>query len=82
MMFDEDIKQAITFMTDDTYVLKGTYNGDFKSGATITWDEGYDEVFKHTTGNTAVYIDFNGNEWDYEVCDVNSAQRILDNLKN
>ena len=33
------------------------------------------------TGKYATYIDFNGFEWEYEVCEVSSAQKVLNELE-
>lgn len=62
-------------------VMEGAYTGSFSSGVTISWDDGWDEKFKHSSGSTATLIDGNGFDWDYKVCDVDEAQKVLDGLK-
>lgn len=39
-MFDTDKKKVVYFGTNDTYVSKGSYEGDFDSGVTINWEHG------------------------------------------
>ena len=81
-MFDTDAKAVVYFGTDDTYVSRGTYTGDFSTGVTITWDHGeWTEKFTHKSGNYATLIDGNGFDWEYKVCDVDKAQSILNNLQ-
>lgn len=81
-MFDTDKKTVVYFGTNDTYIEKGTYTGDFSTGVTITWSHGeWTEKFTHKSGNTATLIDGNGWDWEYKVCDVEKAQNILDGLK-
>lgn len=81
IMFDEDGKKVVSFSTNDTYVMKGTYSGSFSSGVTISWDDGWNEKFKHSSGNVATLTDGNGYDWDYKVCEVYDAQEVLDDLK-
>lgn len=82
-MFDTDTKQVVTFSTQDTYVDKGTYSGDFNSGVTIKWNHGeWTEKFSQSDGSSyAVMIDGNGFEWSYQVCDIMEAQEILNELQ-
>ena len=82
-MFDTDTKQVITFSTQDTYVDKGTYSGDFNSGVTIKWNHGeWTEKFSQSDGSSyAVMIDGNGYDWSYQVCDIMEAQEILNELQ-
>ncbi|MBP3936204.1 MAG: hypothetical protein IK954_01305 [Clostridia bacterium] len=81
-MFDTDNKTVVNFGTNDTYIQKGTYTGDFSSGITITWSHGqWTEKFTHKSGNSATLIDGSGWDWEYKVCDVADAQEILDGLK-
>lgn len=82
-MFDTDTKQVVTFGTQDTYVDKGTYSGDFNSGVTIKWNHGeWTETFSQSDGSSyAVMIDGNGFEWSYQVCDIMEAQEILNELQ-
>lgn len=81
-MFDTDTKTVVYFGTNDTYIEKGTYTGDFATGVTITWSHGeWTEKFTHKSGNTATLIDGNGWDWEYKVCDVEKAQKVLDSLK-
>lgn len=82
-MFDTDTKQVVTFGTQDTYVDKGTYSGDFNSGVTIKWNHGeWTENFSQSDGSSyAVMIDGNGFEWSYQVCDIMEAQEILNELQ-
>lgn len=82
-MFDIDAKKVVYFGTNDTYVDKGTYSGDFNSGVTINWSHGeWTEKFVNkNNSNTAMLTDGNGFEWKYEKCDVSKAQTILDGLK-
>lgn len=84
-MFDVDNKTVINFVTNDTSITKGTYSGDFAAGVTMTWEAGGDiwtEKFIYKEGDsTAVWIDYSGFEYpDYEFCDVETAQSILDKL--
>lgn len=81
IMFDEDTQKVVYFGTDDSYVMKGSYTGSFNSGVTISWDDGWDENFKHTGGSNATLVDGNGFSWSYEVCDLDKAQSILDGLQ-
>lgn len=80
-MFDTDTKTVIYFGTNDTYIEKGTYTGDFSTGVTITWSHGeWTEKFTHKSGSTATLIDGNGWDWEYKVCDVEKAQKVLNSL--
>lgn len=81
IMFDEDTNSVVSFGTNDTYVMKGSYSGSFSSGIIICWDDGWDETFKDPNGNIATLIDGNGYDWIYEVCEVDIAQNVLDALK-
>lgn len=82
-MFDTDNKTVVYFGTNDTYIEKGTYSGDFASGVTINWSHGeWTEKFINKNGSSnATLIDGYGTEWEYKVCDVTEAQKILDGLK-
>lgn len=81
-MFDTDTRTVVYFGTNDTYIEKGTYTGDFSTGVTITWSHGeWTEKFTHKSGNTATLIDGNGWDWEYRVCDVEKAQKVLDDLQ-
>ena len=81
-MFDTDTKTVVYFGTNDTYIERGTYTGDFSTGVTITWSHGeWTEKFTHKSGSYATLIDGNGWDWEYKVCDVGAAQRILDGLQ-
>ncbi len=82
-MFDTDTKKVVTFSSQDTYVDKGTYSGSFSSGVTMTWDHGeWTDKFKYSEGSSkATYIDGNGFDWDYTVCDIETAQERLDELQ-
>lgn len=80
LMFDTDTKTAAQFGTDDTYLYKGPYTGDFSSGITIAWDHGqFTERFVYQDGSsTGTYIDGNGFDWEYSKCDLEEAQSLLD----
>ncbi len=82
-MFDEDTKEVVYFGTNDTYVQEGVYSGDFSSGVDINWvNDGWHETFICETDNSVtVLTDGNGYDWEYEVCDVENAQEILDSIK-
>lgn len=81
-MFDTDTKTVVYFGTNDTYIERGTYTGDFSTGVTITWSHGeWTEKFTHKNGNHATLIDGNGWDWEYKVCDVGTAQRVLNGLQ-
>ncbi len=86
-MFDTDEKTMVYFGTD-TGSMEGIYSGDFASGVTMTWELGGDtwtEKFIYKEGsNTATWIDYYGIEYpdEFEVCDVETAQKILDSLEN
>lgn len=82
-MFDTDKKTVVYFGTNDTYIEKGTYTGDFATGVTITWSHGeWTEKFTHKSGNSATMIDGSGWDWEYKVCDIAKAQKVLDGLSN
>lgn len=80
IMFDTDTKTAAQFGTDDTYLYKGPYTGDFSSGVTIAWDHGeFTEKFVYQDGSSiGTYIDGNGYEWEYSKCEPGVAQAVLD----
>lgn len=82
-MFDTDNNTVVYFGTNDTYVEKGTYTGDFASGVTINWSHGeWTEKFINKKGsNNATMIDGYGFEWEYRVCSVEEAQNILDEFQ-
>lgn len=80
IMFDEDTNDVVSFLTNDSYVMTGSYSGSFSSGVTISWDDGWNEEFTHAGGNSAILIDGNGFEWGYVICDVGDAQDVLDRL--
>ena len=81
-MFDTDKKAVVYFVTNDTYVGRGTYTGAFSSGVTISWDHGeFTEKFIYTGGTTATLVDGNGFEWEYKPCDVSEAENILNNIR-
>lgn len=81
-MFDTDTKTVVYFGTNDTYIERGTYTGDFSTGVTITWSHGeWTEKFTHKNGNHATLIDGNGWDWEFKVCDVGTAQRVLNGLQ-
>ncbi len=81
-MFDTDKKAVVYFGTNDTYIEKGTYTGDFATGVTITWSHGeWTEKFTHKSGRSATLIDGSGWDWEYKVCNVEEAQKILDTLR-
>lgn len=79
-MFDTDSNAIAQFGTDDTYLYKGTYTGDFSSGVIMTWDHGEwtDKFIYSGYASKATYIDGNGFDWEYESCDLKNAQKILD----
>ena len=82
-MFDEDNNTVIYFSTNDTFIMKGTYSGDFSTGVTIdftAYGDGWYEKLTNKSGKKATLIDGNGLDWEYEVCDVSQAQKVLDNL--
>ena len=78
-MFDKDNKTVVQFGTDDTYLYKGSYYGDFSSGVTLVWDHGmYTDTFIYTSSIAdAILIDCNGNRFSYVSCDIGSAQLVL-----
>lgn len=82
-MFDTDNKTVVYFGTNDTYIEKGTYTGEFSSGVTINWSHGeWTEKFTNKDGsNDATLVDGNGFDWEYKVCSVADAQKVLDDLK-
>lgn len=83
-MFDKDESKVIYFVTSDTGVDEGTYSYDSDNGFTINWNLGGDswtEQMKNTGDGTAVMIDRNGFDWEYETCSVQTAQQILNDLK-
>lgn len=81
-MFDTDAHTFVSFGTNDSGAIKGTYTGEFSEGVEICWGEEWYETFVYSgTGKYATYIDFNGFEWEYEVCEVLSAQNVLNELE-
>ncbi len=79
-MFDTDANSVINFITNDGYIMRGTFSGDFSSEISINWvNDGYSEKL-NINGNKATIIDGNGFDWEYRSCDVLSAQEELDNL--
>lgn len=81
-MFDTDTNKVVYFGTNDTYIEKGTYTGDFASGVTISWSHGeWTEKFTHNSGSSATLIDGNGFDWEYKTCDIKKAQEVLDRLQ-
>lgn len=83
-MFDVDNQTMIYFTTNESGVMEGTYSGDFSDGVTMTWEDGgetWTEKFIHQEGSTkAVWVDHIGVEYSYEVCDIATAQRALDEV--
>ena len=79
IMFDTDTQTAAQFGTDDTYLYKGPYTGDFSSGVTIAWDHGeFTEKFVYQEGShNGTLYDGNGFPWEYSRCDLKTAQDIL-----
>ena len=79
IMFDTDTQTAAQFGTDDTYLYKGPYTGDFSSGVTIAWDHGeFTEKFVYQEGShNGTLYDGNGFPWEYSRCDLKAAQDIL-----
>ena len=82
-MFDFEKGQVFNFLTNDSYVMRGTFTGDFSTGVDIYWvDDGYYETFVHKPGsNRATLIDGKGSEWEFVVCDVSDAQKALDSVR-
>lgn len=82
IMFDEDTNTVVCFGTADTYIMEGSYTGVFSSGIDINWvDDGYHEKFTYSGNDVAVLTDGNGYEWEYEKCDIEVAQSVLDKLR-
>lgn len=81
-LFDTDTKEAIYFSTSDGYVMNGIYSGEFSTGIDINWvNDGWHEKFTYKEGETtAILVDGNGFNWEYETCNVSEAERILNNL--
>lgn len=83
LVFDLDGGVCRNFSTSDTGVLVGTLRGNLDDGITITFDyygDVWEETFKFdTTGKSkkGVLIDRDGFDWDYELTDVKSAEKIL-----
>lgn len=82
-MFDTDTKKVVFFGTNDTYIEKGTYTGEFSTGVKINWSHGeWTEKFVNKSNSSkATLTDGNGFEWEYEKCEVSKAQKVLDSLK-
>lgn len=80
LMFDTDKKEVAQFGTDDTYLYHGNYSGDLSNGVTINWDHGqYTEKFAYKEDTASGKLtDPAGTVIDYYVCDINTAQSILD----
>lgn len=80
LMVDTDEKTVVQFGTDDTYLYRGNYSGDLSSGVTINWNHGqFTEQFTYEDGGTSgSLIDPTGTVVDYSICDIESAQSILD----
>ena len=83
-MFDTDTNTVVHFGTHDTYLDRGSYTGDFSTGITVTWEHGgWTDKFTYEAGSSKViYTDGNGDDWEYIVTDIASAQRILDELEH
>ena len=82
LMFDTDEHIVIYFGTNDSGVMEGIYTGELSEGVEIYWDEVWHENFIYRgTGKYATYVDFNGFEWEYEMCEVSSAQSVLNELE-
>lgn len=79
-MFDTDSNRFINFTTDDSGTMGGSFSGDFSNSITAYWDEGFNETIKFS-GSKAILIDSSGFDWDYQICDISTAQKALDNLK-
>lgn len=79
-MFDTDNNTVVYFGTDDTYLEKGIYTGNFSTGITISWEHGeWTEKFTYKEGSSkATLIDGSGWDWEYKVCDLKKAQDVLD----
>lgn len=82
-MFDTDKKEVIYFSTNDTYIQEGIYSGRFSSGVDINWiNDGWHETFTlENDSKIATLTDGNGFDWEFEVCDVENAQKVLDTIK-
>lgn len=81
-LFDTDNQTVVYFGTDDTYVAKGTYSGDFSTGININWDHGeFTEKFIYAGGSKATLIDGNDFEWTYKSCDVSEAEMVLNSIR-
>lgn len=82
-MLDTDKKEVIYFGTNDTSIQEGTYSGDFSSGVEVNWTNyGYREKFSYKEGSSkATLTDSNGFDWEYKVCNIEDAQKVLDSIK-
>ena len=79
-MFDTDTQTVVQIGTDDTYLYRGTYTGEFSTGVTMTWDHGeWTDEFTYRGGaSKATYTDGYGVDWEYSVADIGTAQQLLD----
>lgn len=79
-MFDTDTKTVVQIGTDDTYLYRGSYTGEFSTGVTMTWDHGeWTDEFTYREGaSKATYTDGYGVDWEYSVADIGTAQQLLD----
>lgn len=77
-LFDLDTGKVINFVSDDSYIMEGTYSGDFEDEVVIDWvDDGFSEKFTEYDDGTAYLIDANGWDWEYKVCDIATAEMAL-----
>ena len=81
MMFDENTRKVLYFGTNDTSVMKGSYDKEVSGKLILNWDYGWSEVFNHSGGEIAILTDYYGMDWEYKVCDVYEAQKVLDTMK-
>ena len=80
-MIDIEAKTVKQFTTSDIGVMIGKTDGSLSKGLSIhyNYDKGWNETFKLKDNNqkTAVLIDNDGFEWDFEQVPVEEAESIL-----
>ncbi len=78
LLFDTDTKSAVRLINKDVYLEHGTYEGKFRQGAVITWEDGYQETFTYLHGDEqGVLQDRYGVDIVYKFCDPDKALRAV-----
>lgn len=82
-MFDADTQTVINFISNDSYIMEGTYSGALDDEISMDWvDDGYSESFTVYDDGTADLIDANGWDWEYKQCSISKAETALRAIKD